>query len=610
MEIALNKKNQILELCLVSINNLILSIHNFKTYESNVATLSAMNKIDKALKFINELKSKDSLVEVLKNLEHWRIIYRLIDSIYQNFSIVIDAGYALDTSFTKIYNKEINASFKKLGLLHNTFKKNIFSLDIIINNEITQYLYINIKEQKNPIDAYIILNQEFIQYKYIWDIYKIVANKLLNHFAVDPDISARILQINEDNKNRILSVESDTKLANKLNKPNKSPKLEDFNPRFKNYSLVPVSKLTSLNEIYKLIFEKIIDSNVILGSGANTKPITITAFEKYCRNKHDLIVITKFLNKGIDYDILDLMDYNKSKKYNLIWNDGDGLLKDTVNRFDNIKYCTSNQTSKSQKYEKFKISYNYVYKSESNDTVIILEELYPDQYHVLSNHFTYNQKFFIKKNNIKEFLNSSYFGEFSTNTNTNDRISNYNHILNDKIIKNMFSDVKYNLENLQTKAEVNPKYLRNKIYLAIMEKYKKILGKKILSLITFGEIMHNQEIIQIFLDILTDAYCEELFKVTDIGSRSEIYTSFLYNINLYERDFKKQIHDNFTIELDDFLTENKIVTFKDIIDVNKKLTQIFDKVILVSLEASITNAYNIFQSLIYKKSLLVLHNIV
>ena len=128
--------------------------------------------------------------------------------------------------------------------------------------------------------------------------------------------------------------------------------------------------------------------------------------------------------------------------------------------------------------------------------------------------------------------------------------------------------------------------------------YKKV---KISSIYDFSKLIHDEAFGALFSQVIMNEYYKYLFRNTAIYeteniSISEVYTSFLYTISIYERDFSKKIHDTFLRDL----SKMDQSPFDKSNDKDQKLLDTFDKLVNGVLHEIITNENNIFQSLIYK----------
>jgi hypothetical protein len=310
------------------------------------------------------------------------------------------------------------------------------------------------------------------------------------------------------------------------------------------------------------------------------------------------LVIRKYLNRGINYNILDLMDFEKTKAFEKNHSSNDGIAVETVERYNTIEYISSKQID-------WDIKYDYMHNTPvdtGNKFIVVLQELYPDRYLVLSNKLdAFERSYVIRKTQVKELIQ---FVEAQSYTST--RVNNYNKIINEKILDNMFLATRPDVENLKIKSQIiDPKYLRNEIYVLVLSKFRELHGKtKVRSIYDFSKLVHSVEFERLFSDIIMNEYYKYLFKNNSIYeaeniSISEIYTSFLYTISIYERDFKKKIHDSFLRDMG--LIPEEIFTKEFDEEARKQSTlEFFDALLKTVLGDIITSENNIFQSLIYK----------
>ena len=148
---------------------------------------------------------------------------------------------------------------------------------------------------------------------------------------------------------------------------------------------------------------------------------------------------------------------------------------------------------------------------------------------------------------------------------------------------------------------IDPKYLRNEIYINIVSAYKKIYAKRsVKNVYEFSKLVHDVEFEAVFSSIIMNEYHKYLFKDLDVYEKehidmSEIYSSFLHVINIYERDFNKKMNDYFK----DLYVEKDIFA-KSADEKGADLLSLFDGMIKDILGGIITNNSNIFQTLLYK----------
>lgn len=569
-------------------------------YEKNTngnISLRLIKNITAACDFINdflvEKNTEKNYKTILQNLENAGIVLQLLSIINANLNI--DDLQINTTNKTLLY--DIRKDMQSILSMYTKVRKTQIDLcmdlkDLAVNTLFKLYFYTDEKVIENLEE----ISQECRKYKFIWDTYVNLVDKILakyvNNSHTNPYIKLKksIQLINEKNKDFLLSVN-----INKIKHQNNPQKLNSSvnmgNPYLKTYGLIPVSKVSNLNEIANILDFKVVSN------------VSLTQFAEIC-NKHkcDLILVKKLLERGVNYNILDLLDYSTSKKYNSLNTADDGVSIETIERFKNITYISKNVKDK----QEFRISYEFVKNKNSNelDKVIIIEQLYKDSYHILSNNLTTDKdSYIIEKNTIKPFLHFVETGSIGN------RISNYNTIINKSIISNMFLDVKPDLTTIKEKIEqlntVDPTYLIFEINDALHTKYKD-LAKNIKNTYDFGVVFYSKELVKIFSDAIAakqNEYIDNNIKGNFMYMGNKLQEEFWLNeiritsaefVSSYEREFIKKMHDNFMIEVED-------ITF----DKDKNNTfEIFKKIVNVVLNSIITPKSNLFYDIEFKKHML------
>lgn len=586
-------------------NEVFLILENIK-HIYNVST--EFTKIEHSIKFIKKLVNlskvnKVNKVNTLENIVETELIRIEYNSMLISLLIIIKEEFIhiLDNDMYKLKYEISDAKYAKNQLVKtvifaNKIIKECTDMDIVSSNISMDLIYNQLtKNTENSTGIEIIKEFELIskiyqKYKYTWNTYCILTDRILIEYKYSAKICSSILDVNEKNKDYILSIPNvvKSKVNNFID--------TDLNPYLKSYGLIPVSNLLQIQDIAQLIFPNHKD-----------KVETLEKFVNLCKVKYldktntlcdyDLIIIKKYLNNGIDYNILDLMDFGKSMKYSQINNDRDGITLETVNRFSNIKYI-----NKSKKLD-FKIKYDFKYKSKNSSFVIILEETYNKYYHVLSN--SYNKdllSYFVRKYNVPEFMK---FVEFNSEKQIT-RIDNYNKITNKKILTNMFLGIKRETRDIKEKSKIiDPKYLRYEIKYEIEKNYK-LITKPIKNIYDFSIILHDEIYLNIFSDIIIREYSTEVDKNLKLYNKNfiniaELYSSFIRYLNEYEKEFKKNIHDEFTKIISEILKSD--IFIKSETEIKKYFFQVFSTILQTTLNKIITSEKNIFQILEYKTRL-------
>lgn len=538
--------------------------------------------IDKNLSNISDAKS----LYKLNSIKDVVIFYNEISKINKFFMIIKNTFNKIFANEQQVFltqtylDKFINLQ-KNIQIILTKSNNEIEIIDARIDNICLDALlkYFNDFESEGKIPGDFI--QDLINlckdYQYSWKLYKMFIAKIIDKYENTKEMYD-ILQKNEQAKNYIFLGENVTKNDIKENKE----KFDFNNPPLYNYGLIPVLKPENIKYISSKVFEYSVEN--------------IKEFEDICKKeKYDLVIIKKILDRGISYNILDLMNFEKSKEYEKTNSSSDGINTFTIERYRNISYIAD-----INKKKKWEISYKYIVNDQDHKFVIILEELYPNTYQVLSNNF---DSFFVRKTAIIEFFKSEYLSKHDSYS----RIHGYNRIINNDIMNNMFLPLSVDTEVLLKKSQiVDAKYLRHEIYSKILsefiDNYDKSNPKNIYDI---SKLVHDEKILKLFNQIMMDQFHSHINDNMNLYeskgvSLAEIYTSFIYTMNTYDRDFVKKIHDEFSLE---------IVKLKNLenIDKNidkKEIIDMFDKILKTSVNAVITLQSNIFQILHYKLYLL------
>ena len=577
--------------------------------------------------FINILQSiknrTDAYVEIITSIEN---TFGYFDELYLEASGTIDDIFILinNSEYINSLIKIVNQDFAYIAntsdninvikpfitnaiILTNSTKK-LMELDAKVFKIGIDELFNFVASGKNIIPNFEKLLSKFRLYIYTWDLYIELTKKVVDNYASEESIINAIMDLNESNKDFILgyaSADNDAKIDKEL---------VVNNPWLKTYGLIPISKGMSIEKIAEIVFK--------------AKAKSIEELEKLCK-KHDseLIITKKIATKCIEYDVLDLLDYGKSKAFEASNRDGDGITLDVVKRFNNIKYINptdpadpvnsdlSNIVKDGQKAK------NKVLIQKAKNKVLILEEICINAYHILSNSYnTVEPEYTVGKSSVKKFI------EFAQSADNSKRIHNYNNLFNKKVMSNMFLGTLPDLKQVENRAEkvvsMDPKYLRNTIYNSIISKYKELVDSEpsIKEMKDFTKIIYSNEFEQIFSDTIMQAYFEYL-KKTNSALISTIYVSFLSTMNTYERDFSKKLHDNLVEEIKNisevfksanevfkstnevFKSANEVFksTNKDKTGVKKNdLFAIFDKILKPVINDIISADSNLFRDIDYK----------
>jgi hypothetical protein len=492
-------------------------------------------------------KNVDTLLVLLSNpnnnkfqtIENENIILVILDNIHNNIVKLSKHNLSKDI-------KSITHEFMKLKKMFND------EYDSTIKASVQTF-----KDSVKSIEEFREFSLQIRKYIFLWPLYEIIAQHLLKS-----DVSNEILEINEENKNYILKT-----FSNISKKSSKDIGL-------KTYGLIPISALLSIDDVLKLVFKK------------SDKSYTFNQFIKLCKTmKTNLILIKKHVNNGIDYNILNLLDYAKSAEYSKSNNSKDGITVNTINRYQTIKYIEKKSISNVINYS--------IYTSNAED-LLILQEIWPNKYYIMSNKF--DDQYILQKYNLKEFV------DFVEHSNVNTRINDYNSIINKKIMKNMFLDKKYDIDELKGKSiERDPKYFRHEIKTSIVDAYSKLIkSASIKNIQDFSKIVLNKTLIDAFSLAINNF---SSLVDNNLNEKAEMMASYIYNISINERDFEKRINDTFKTYINIIIKED-IFSDKSAESLKRKLFNIFNTILELVLNSIINVDNSMYQVFTFKSELL------
>lgn len=201
------------------------------------------------------------------------------------------------------------------------------------------------------------------------------------------------------------------------------------------------------------------------------------------------------------------------------------------------------------------------------------------------------------------------------NSNTPNRIANYQALANKESAKHMFLTKPMSIDALAEQSkEVDTTIIKNEIYLKINRVIDDIItkeyssGKKIVSDVDINNIIHDQRIRDTFIDTVLKLY-KAGAKYSDIQEFDagkfpfhELLSSFIVELEDITRRFMKDLHDGYNRE--PFKKEVYTLPVHDKMSaINKKIEEIINK----TLQTIIGINENIYSALNYKYLLLNYH---
>lgn len=521
--------------------------------------------LEETIKYLESESNKLVYYDLIGIFEHCIISQRIINIIYGKIIQGNDANDSLNNLI--IENREKYQSRLHFTNIHKSIITKLKRYTDTIHKYVKEIFIHIIDDGKLDLVEF---NNTVRKYKYSWVIYSDVMQYILD--ADDTNFSElqnSVVELNEANKSTILNTHS-------MERDPESITQDLNNPPLLRYGLIPISDLMELNEIATVLSNRKIKN-----------PIgNIMDFAELCKKKSvDLILIKKYLGRGIYYNITDLLDYAKSKSYNMENGVNSGVNISSIKRMDTIQYV-----SPRQKGIGFTIDYQYILETRS-DKILILEELYPDKYHIMSDDLDLHNenKYITEKSGVKEFISFIKNEYISGN-----RIHDYNSVMNRFIMKNIYLKEPANLDNPnQNKTYMKDiTYLKYNIKKAIVDQYDVISKGGIKSLYHFSKIIHMDIFVNTIVDHIYseyEKYSEYLVKInnrTFIDNKSDIYNTVLYTITNYKQDYIKRTHDYF-IEMN--LISDDVIT-------NDTYKKIFEEIVTKVLDTVLSDKTNLYST--------------
>ena len=564
----------------------LLGIHNEKTeilMSIITENIKLYNGIAQKLNFQADVPNQIAdYFLLINNIEKCSLI---INIIYTTLGQLIDKTNNIETYLSQTFINETFKLYKSITVIYRNICKSEGVMKANIISSIVQNELKNKDLIADPFKYSKVIQQIFHSQEYSIDLYTYLMNNIIKMTSTwqpeNKQLFYSILSIIEDEKTRILNQ------GNKVEKEDSHliSKTKMINPYYKSFGLIPVSELLPIDKISQLIFNKPCK--------------TLNDFLKICKEKeYGLIIIKKIIAHPISYKTSQLFDWKKSQEFDKIHKRTYGVDVDLLERYQTI-YKIDNKAKWDFSYDTHVFKFDN-YEDDKEKFIIVLDSLVPDFYRIVVN-FISSNKYFIRVSSIRELYLYCMKDQKSQTT----RIGRYNSLCIEKSIPLIFSPIKINLEKLaEVSSIIDPKYLRNQIFLLLGEEFNQIItkkyqgGKKIKDNYTYASIIHNDKFLNIFSDVLTNEFHSYLSKTyneyaTGHINISEITVSFLNVIYIYQRTFVKEMHDYFKDNL-----------FNFDIDGDSSLQTHFNLMAQKVLNKIITNDSNIYQTIIYKINLL------
>jgi hypothetical protein len=360
------------------------------------------------------------------------------------------------------------------------------------------------------------------------------------------------------------------------------------NPYIKTFNLIPLTKSQNISDICELIFKRECKS--------------IKEFIDICESKkYGLIVMNRIIPNPITYNVTQLLDWNESKRFGEVHKKEFGV---DLALLDRNKTIDKIAVPKEHNKWNFRIDTHVFefknYDEDMNKYVVILDSLAHGYFRVLCNYMSAG-KYFVLVSSIQEL-----YKHCAGLTPCVSRISSLNAIVQQKAMPNIFIPIMINQDKIkEISTIIDPKYLRNNIYLRLNEEFQAILerdykgGRSIKDNYTYAKVIHDEKFLCVFSNIITHEFHEFIYNSYDEYrmshiNLSEIMSSFMNTIYINQRSFVKGIHDYFKDNQVDFNDDTTPIIIKNHFNVMSK--HVLDKLI--------TSDSNLYQTVLYKINIL------
>lgn len=482
--------------------------------------------------------------------------------------------------------KSVGDLFNNITLIYNKYQQSVTQLDIDMIHDLTKDLKLcdtTVEESHTLIK----------KYPFALALFAYIMQQSLDK---RPDLMCVIQQKIEDVKDFIL-------LHGVQPSKSTSKNVHKINPHMKTFGLTPIGPVKKLSELSKDAFPN------------STEVLSLSKLGSIAKSKNICIVIlNRIIKKPIEFRVWNLINWKYAKEFLNNPQLSSGISENIIKRFDTISFIQTDD-SKSKDQWDFDVSH---YGDINSEHFVIFENLGVGLFRLLSLYSDSNAipKTFIKgggnldtriaRGKISEFI--EYIGNKGVGNN-HTRINTYHDIHEKEMLKNMFLPVKFNIDGINLNSQiVDSALLRNELSRQLSKRCYELIEKdyknseKIKTHKDIGQIIHDKKLSDIFNSVIISQYDSYAFKnkETDSGFPfSELLKTFLAHLQLLNRDFVRNMHDNF------INTRIDIKIFEDSIrNKNIYMRKLCDDVIAQTLTKLVSNESNVYQGLIYKTNLL------
>jgi hypothetical protein len=532
-----------------------------------------IDEFEKLLDTIKKIKIDDqeNFFIMVHYLSHLDMMTLDIKNIFEYFN---PGHHRFTQEFSTTYLTETASMFGSINVIINGILKKHYVYD----SEIIEFLGDKVVEGLQLtiiIPEFTKLRGYYRKYRNSVSLYAYISQKVIDKlFSGDKNertLAFKIMNMIEEDKNFELE-------KGQINKTYTNLKT---NPPPLSFGLVPKTNYISLGDIIQLSFGQIVSGT--------TKESMLEDLGK--TNQITIVVHTKISQKATEY-VLDNILKKSEYKHTV------GINQELVNKFMTIK------SGKNYLQYKFQIKvYGLDINLESN--ILILETIDSTSYRIMS---PWSSPSFINaKHNAMDYI--AYVKNEYIKKPT--RSENYNAIMINKMIDNMFLERSVNVKKISEISELNEiKFLRNSVYTKLLEFYINIMnteydeGKKIKNNKDLIKIINDERIKDIFTEILVKNYYvylkkNQFLKTSNNFIFTEVLSTFLANLQIIVRGFIREIYSN-----SEKYEPKHTLYQKEYPTIYSEIRDILDKVLKKTLNKIMDDKSNIYQSLIYKSMII------
>lgn len=544
-------------------NELILSVvKDVDEYISKLSPLIAQNmplKLSELNNFKNAIaKELGEGDESLTDMDFFVKMEKVRAYIQAMNTILRDAHYAkhsYGSDMSDTYKAETHRMYKKLSLKFAKIFAKISDLDKKIHNEISVSIIDEIKKSTSKEESFQKFRKMFLENPEIVDLYTTVFKKLIEYEKDnDRDFMYRLLSILEEDKTHVLD-RGHPIVKKKILK----------NPILKSFGLIPNGVFMTPEEISVKIFSQNMKKDI---------------FKKLAeKNKMCVIVLNKITYLPVASSIESLIDRGQVDKF--FQPPEVGVTKNIVSRFSTIDFLEKGR------------GWNFssdVFGDMEAEKILLLETFNGKKYRNLNIWTT--SKYVLEKNRLTDFL--EYLKKYRSSKFYPSRCDNYNSILSNKILKNIYFPKQVSINILTDEStEINARYLRNTMTSQMVDLFIK-KEKKIKDNVYLGQLIKSELFSNLFEKILIEyyeQYSSRKMMKNHSFPKSSVLVDFLFQLNELSKQFKKEMQANFNeINLED--------------DSYKYSQKIFEDVLSKTLSVIIVDKKNLYQAMLFKDKLL------